>query len=112
MTSDKPEEVCLLNSSLITCLQLVTYHSLLVTYYLSLLLGVNRLLAWLPFSLAESARLQGLNHAQGFFRRASDVEIVNHLVAQDAFWINHEETAQCDAFVFDQNTVIARDRFG
>src|ERR1041385_2307298 len=46
------------------------------------LLAVERLLAGLPFSLAESAGLQRLNHAQRFFRRAADVQIVHDLVTQ------------------------------
>src|SRR5690349_19603720 len=52
-------------------------------------LAVERLLAGLPFSLAESAGLQRVNHAQRFFRRAADVQIVHDLVTKHAFGIDH-----------------------
>src|ERR1051326_1975362 len=62
----------------------------------------------LPLSLAESAGLQSLNHAQRFFSRTSHVQIVHDFVTKNAFRIDHEETAQRDAATLDQNAIVAR----
>src|SRR5712671_2147834 len=70
-------------------------------------LGLDRFLTWPPFRLAKPAGLQGLDDAQGFFGRTSNVQIMNDFVAQHAFRIDHEQTAQCDAFVFDEHAIIA-----
>src|ERR1051326_3427508 len=72
------------------------------------LLAVERLLTGLPFSLAESAGLQRVNHTQRFFRRAADVQVMHDFVTQHAFGIDHEEAAQRDAFILNQHAVIRR----
>src|SRR4028118_182123 len=93
------EQVLLFNSSLVTCRS-------------SLFLSRQRLLSRLPFGLAEAARLQGLNHAQSLFRRATDVQVVHHFVTQDAFGVDDEQAAQSDALVFDEHAVVACDLLG
>ena len=73
---------------------------------------VKCLLTWLPLSLAKTARLQRLNHAQRLFRRPANVKIVNDLVTKDAFRIDHEESAQRDTISLDQNAVVTRSFLG
>ena len=62
-------------------------HSSLITHYF---LRVQSFLARFPFSLAKTTSLQCLNDSQRFFSRTSDVEIVNHLVAEDALGVDNE----------------------
>ena len=74
-------------------------------------LSLDRFLTRSPFCLAKTASLQSLDHSQGLFCRASNVQIVNDLVAQDAFGIDHEQTTQRDAAIFNQHAVIAATSF-
>src|ERR1044071_10285137 len=53
---------------------------------------VQRLLPWLPLSLAKSTCLQCLNHPQGLFSRSADIEVVYHLVTKHAFRIDHKQS--------------------
>ena len=73
------------------------------------LLGVKRLLPWLPFCLAQTAGLQRLNHTQSLFSGASDVQIMHDLVTKNSFRIDNEKSAQRNATVLDQYAVVARD---
>src|SRR3712207_7444377 len=40
--------------------------------------------------------------------RSADVEVVDDLVAKDALGVDHEQAAQRDALVLDQDAVVAR----
>src|SRR5256885_16916593 len=89
-----------------------TFYLSPVTCHSSQLLSSNRFLSRLPFGLTEAAGLKGLDDAQRLFSRTTDVQIMNHLVAQHAFGINHEKSAQRNPFVFDEHAVVARHCLG
>src|SRR5215204_1999470 len=59
---------------------------------LKMTLGIKSLLTWFPLGLAESASLQGLNHAKCFFGRTSDVQVVDNLVTQNSLRIDHKQS--------------------
>src|SRR5439155_23419458 len=46
--------------------------------------------------------------AQGLFSRTPDIQIVNDLVTQRPFWIDHEQTTQRDTPVLDEHSIITR----
>src|SRR6185503_14754657 len=74
-------------------------------------LALDRFLPRSPLCLAKPAGLQGLNHAQGLFSRAPDVQVVDHFVAQNTFRVYYEQPAKRNAFVFDQDAIVACDLF-
>src|SRR5918996_1568395 len=67
---------------------------------------VKRLLTWFPLCLAQTARLQRLDNSQRLFGRTSNVQIVNDLVTQDAFRIDHKESAKRNAAALDEHAVL------
>jgi len=69
-------------------------------------------LAWLPVSGAETTGLESFKDAESFFDRSADVEGVHYLILQYAIGIDDKETAEGDAFVFEQYTVVTADVFG
>ena len=74
-------------------------------------LVLDRFLTRPPFRLAQTTGLQSLNHTQGFFSRTANVQIVDDLVTQRPFRIDHEQTAQRNAALFDEHAVVARHLF-
>src|SRR2546423_8697179 len=64
-----------------------------------------------PLCLAQTAGLQGLDDTQGFFGRSANVQIVNDLITQSPFRIDHEQTAQRDAPFLDEHAIVTRHFF-
>ncbi len=58
-----------------------------------------------PSQRRKAHRLGGFQDTQGLIYAAADVQVVDHGILQHAFGIDDEETAQCDAFFFNQHAV-------
>src|SRR5687767_5804718 len=68
-------------------------------------LDLQILLPGRPIGSAEAAGLQALQDAQGFVDRASDVQVVDDRILENAFRVDDEQTAKGDVRFFHQDVV-------
>ena len=71
---------------------------LLEIFAAALRVGLDRAAALLPVGRADLAvlfeELQGVDHAQGFVDAAAERQVVDHLMADDAFLVDQEQAAR------------------
>jgi hypothetical protein len=69
---------------------------------------IHMYLAALPVKEMSISKMKDLNKPEGFFRRPSDLKIVDRDVAKFSVAVNDEKAAKGDAVSFPKNSVIAR----